>query len=243
LVVRWAEIESDDYVVVCGGGETNEAAMDAIEKMNIDRDERVVKFTLADGSEVVASFVPREKEEWPAGCPTNIGSTHMEVLDIEKDTLTIDPVTLNNPILVRNCPQEPVRVVLREDGELGGSGGACTPPAECIFFGPGQDSPWTVNSSTASTSEDTPVNIEIITSPIEVSGDLDLGTFTVISGAGNGSVINNYDWTVTYTPEAGFNGTDAFKYRVCDIYGYWDTATVTLSVNAEYALENRNFSH
>lgn len=102
---------------------------------------------------------------------------------------------------------------------------------------------WTVSNTTASTSEDGPVNIEIISSPIEVSGNLDLGTFAVISGPGNGTIINNYDWTVTYTPEAGFNGTDSFRYRVCDIYGYWDTATVTLSVNPVYPLANRNFSH
>jgi len=86
---RWAGVESGEYVVVCGGGEANEVAMRAIQKMEIDRDQRVAVFTLVDGSEIVTSFVPRDRAEWPAGCPTNIGSTHMEVLDIQEDTLTI----------------------------------------------------------------------------------------------------------------------------------------------------------
>ena len=231
LATSWVGVESGEYVVVCGGGEANEVAMEAIEKMEINRDERVAVFRLIDGSEIVASFVPRDRAEWPGGCPTNIGSTRMEVLDIEEHTLTIETVTFNNPILVRDCPPDPVHVVLREDGEIGGGGGACIWPSECIFFGPQQDLPWMVNDSTASTDEDTPVSIEIITSAVEVNGGLDPQTFAVISGPANGTILNNYDGTVTYTPNAGFNGADSFSYRICDIYGYWDTATVTLSVN------------
>ena len=229
---RCVGIESGEYVVVCGGGEANEVAMQAIQKMEIDRDERVAVFTLVDGSEIVTSFVPRDKAEWPAGCPTNIGSTRMEVLDIEEDTLTIKSVTFNNPILVRDCPPDPMRIILREDGEIGGGGGACTWPSECIFFGPQRDRPWVVNDSTASTDEDTPVTIKIVASDAEVNRDIDPETFTVTSGPANGTVVNNYDGTVTYTPNAGFNGTDSFTYRICDIYGYWDTATVALTVNS-----------
>ena len=185
LATSWVGVESAEYVVVCGGGEANEVAMQAIEKMEINQDERVVVFTLIDGSEIVASFVPRETAEWPAGCPTNIGSTRMEVLDIEEHMLTIETVTFNNPILVRDCPPDPVRVVLREDGEIGGGGGACIWPSECIFFGPQQDRPWMVNDTTASTDEDTPVSIEIIASAVEVNGGLDPQTFAVISSPGN----------------------------------------------------------
>lgn len=225
----WTGIESGEYVLVCDGGEANEAAMRAIQKVEIDRDQRVAVFTLVDGSEMVTSFVSRDRAEWPAGCPTNIGSTNMEVLDIEEDALTIESVTFNNPILVRGCPPDPMRVVLREDGEIGGAGGACTWPNQCIFFGPQRDREWVANDRAASTYEETPVTIEIIAS--EVNGDIDPQTFTVTTGPASGTVVNNYDGTVTYTPNTSFNGVDSFTYRICDIYGYWDTATITLTVN------------
>jgi len=101
---RWIGVEPGEYVVSRGQGEIHGAAARAIQKMEIDRDERVAVFTLVDGSEIVASFVPRDRAEWPAGCPTNIYMHRMEVLDIEEDTLTIEPVTLSHPILVRDCP-------------------------------------------------------------------------------------------------------------------------------------------
>lgn len=228
---RWAGVESGEYVVVCGEGEANEVAMRAIQKMEIDRDQRVAVFTLVDGSEIVTSFVPRDRAEWPAGCPTNIGSTHMEVLDIQEDTLTIESVTFNNPILVRDCPPNPMRIVLREDGEIGGGSSACTWPSECVFFEAQRHRAWMANDGTASTDEDTPLTIEIIASDVEVNGGLDPETFTLTSGPANGTAVNNYDGTVTYMPNADFNGSDSFTYRICDIYGHWDTATVTLTVN------------
>lgn len=77
---RWVGIESGEYTVVSGGGEANEAALQAIQKIKIDRDERAAVFTLADGSEIVASFTPRSRAGWPAGCPTNIFMHRMEVL-------------------------------------------------------------------------------------------------------------------------------------------------------------------
>lgn len=250
---RWIGVESGEYVVVCGGGEANEVAMRAIQKMEIDRDQRVAVFTLVDGSEIVTSFVSRDRAAWPAGCPTNIGSTHMEVLDIQEDTLAIESVTFNNPILVRGCPPDPMRVVLREDGEIGGSGGACAWPSECIFLGPQRDLMWWANDSTVSTNQDNPVTFDISASADEEYDGIDAGTFTVTSGPENGTAVNNLELTgtiigdssfnstgtfiiqivdlVTYTPNAGFHGTDAFTYRICDIDGHWDTATVTLTVN------------
>ena len=228
---RWAEVESGEYIVVCSETEASDVAMRAIQKLEIDRDERAAVFTLVDGSEIVTQFTPRDRAEWPAGCPANLGSTHMEVLDIGEDTLTIDSIIFNNPILVRDCPPDPMRVVLQEDGEMGGSGGACTQPSKCIFFEPQRERLWMANDGTASTDEDIHVTIKISTSDIEVNGDLDPETFTVISGPTNGTVVNNYDGTMTYTPNDGFNGIDSFTYRICDIYSHGDTVTITVIVN------------
>ncbi|WP_296478644.1 Ig-like domain-containing protein, partial [Roseinatronobacter sp.] len=47
----------------------------------------------------------------------------------------------------------------------------------------------------------------------------------------NGTVSVNPDGTFTYTPTAGFTGTDQFTYTISDGNGGTDTATVTLKVN------------
>lgn len=46
----------------------------------------------------------------------------------------------------------------------------------------------------------------------------------------NGSVIVNSNRTLTYTPNSGFIGVDNFKYRIQDIDGDYDIATVTVNV-------------
>ena len=47
---------------------------------------------------------------------------------------------------------------------------------------------------------------------------------------GNGSVADNGDGTVTYTPDDDFNGADTFTYTISDGNGGTDTATVTVDV-------------
>jgi hypothetical protein len=131
---RWTEVEPGEYATIRGVGVAGEAAA-KIQKIAVDRDKGTATFTLVDGSQILASFVPRERANWPAGCPSNIGSTRMEVLDIQKDTLIIGSTMFNDPILLRNCPPDPVRIALREDGRIGGSGGACSGADECILFG------------------------------------------------------------------------------------------------------------
>jgi len=132
---RWTEVEPGEYAAVRGAGVVGEAAAQKIQKIEIDRGKGTAMFTLVDGSQILASFVPRERANWPAGCPSNVGSTRMEVLDIQEDALNIESATFEDPILVRNCPPDPVRIALREDGRIGGSGGACSGANECILFG------------------------------------------------------------------------------------------------------------
>ena len=59
-----------------------------------------------------------------------------------------------------------------------------------------------------------------------------LGAVTAGNGT-NGSTVVNADNTVTYTPNANFNGTDSFTYTVVDNLGLVsNTATVTVTVSA-----------
>jgi hypothetical protein len=133
---RWAEVEPGEYTVVHDGAAATMTVAQEIQRLDIDRDGSLMVSTLVDGSEIDASFVPRDRTEWPAGCPTNIHSTRMEVLHIVQDPLIIGAISLSRPILVRDCPPDPVRIVLREDGAIGGSGTACPYPEPCIYFAP-----------------------------------------------------------------------------------------------------------
>jgi uncharacterized repeat protein (TIGR01451 family) len=55
---------------------------------------------------------------------------------------------------------------------------------------------------------------------------------TPVSGPSNGTVSLNASGSMTYTPNPGFYGTDTFVYRISDITGLTDTATVTITVPA-----------
>ena len=132
----WVEVEPGEYAILQGGLATDRAAGHGIETLRIDRDARQVVLTQVEGSQIVDSFVPRDRSEWPSGCPSNINSTRMEVLDIAGDSLTVGAVIFNHPVLVRDCPSDPVRIVLRGDGAIGGGGGACPYPEPCIYFAP-----------------------------------------------------------------------------------------------------------
>ena len=131
---RWEGVNTGKYVVAPGGGFVNQVGQQIIQIVEVDKQNDQVSFYFVDGSEIAAAFVPRDKADWPAGCPTNIHMTHMEVLDLEADTLTIGSNTFREPILIRDCPRNPERIVLRSDGEMGGSGTACTASHECIYF-------------------------------------------------------------------------------------------------------------
>jgi len=56
-----------------------------------------------------------------------------------------------------------------------------------------------------------------------------LSVSAVTQGA-SGSVVNNGDGTVTYTPDVGFIGLDSFTYSISDGNGGGDTATVSATV-------------
>ena len=227
-MTRRVGIESGQYSVVCGEGAANGAAMRAIQGMDIDREQRLVTFALVDGSEIITPFVPRDRADWPAGCPTNIHSTHMEVLDLEAEVLTFGDHTLGRPVLVRACPPDPVQVVLREDGEIGGGGAACTSQSECIFFGPVRDRLWSASDRIVSTEGGMAVSVSIVSG----DGSLDPGTLAFTRQPAHGTVVNNHDGTLSYLPTIGFYGTDAFAYRICDFEGYWDSATIAVTVGA-----------
>jgi VCBS repeat-containing protein len=77
------------------------------------------------------------------------------------------------------------------------------------------------------TDEDTPIVINVL------GNDNFEGTpqVTATSSPANGSVVINSDNTVTYVPNANFNGEDSFTYTVTS-GGVTETATVNISINS-----------
>ena len=85
----------------------------------------------------------------------------------------------------------------------------------------------TATNDAATTAEDTPVNIAVLTNDTDPDGD----PLTVtVATAGKGTVVINPDGTITYTPNANFNGTDTITYTISDGQGGTSTATVTVTV-------------
>lgn len=85
-----------------------------------------------------------------------------------------------------------------------------------------------------STDEDTSVvfNVsDLVSNDIDIDGDT--LTITAVGDAPNGTVVLSADGkTITYTPDADYNGADSFSYVVSDGHGSTDTGVVGVTVNA-----------
>jgi large repetitive protein len=94
-------------------------------------------------------------------------------------------------------------------------------------------SPPNAVDDTATTAEDTPVDIAVLANDTDVDGDLDPTSVTITSGPSNGSVVvDPLTGHITYTPSPDYNGSDSFTYQVCDDAGLCDSANVALTVTA-----------
>ncbi|WP_177175901.1 Ig-like domain-containing protein [Sphingopyxis sp. YR583] len=87
----------------------------------------------------------------------------------------------------------------------------------------------TANNDTVTTAEDTPLVVNVLGNDVDPDGD----PLTVTSAlAANGLVTINADGTLSYTPNADFNGTDTIIYTIDDGNGGTSSATVTVTVSA-----------
>jgi hypothetical protein len=85
----------------------------------------------------------------------------------------------------------------------------------------------------ASTAPATPVVIDVDANDSDEDGNLRRDQVTITQQPANGTVTCNNQSDCTYTPKAGFVGTDTFTYEICDWTGLCDTATVTVTVTAD----------
>jgi uncharacterized repeat protein (TIGR01451 family)/gliding motility-associated-like protein len=104
-----------------------------------------------------------------------------------------------------------------------------------VHYSSVNDAPTAVADLTSTTIEK-PVTINILGNDSDPDGLLQTPTITV--NPNYGSVIVNADKTITYTPIAGFDGTDVLTYQICDdgypVPAKCSTATVTISVADAY---------
>jgi len=98
--------------------------------------------------------------------------------------------------------------------------------------GPENDLP-VANDDSDTTPEDTPVTTNVAANDTDVDGTVVASTVAIGRGPSNGSVVNNGDGTVTYTPNADFNGSDTYTYTLRDNNGApSNVATVTIAVGS-----------
>ena len=95
-----------------------------------------------------------------------------------------------------------------------------------VTVDPVDDNPVAVDD-TATTDEDTPVDIDVLANDTDVEDDLI--TVESFTQPANGTVVENLDGTLEYTPDAGFSGTDTFTYTI----NGGDSATVNVTVIAD----------
>ncbi len=92
---------------------------------------------------------------------------------------------------------------------------------------PGNVAPVAVDDETT-TDEDAGVTIDVVVNDTDANDDaLEVVSVTQAS---HGSVLDNGDGTVTYTPALNFHGDDSFTYIISDRRGGTATATVTVNV-------------
>ena len=93
------------------------------------------------------------------------------------------------------------------------------------------DDPASLGNDTATVAENSgATTINVLANDSDVDGAL---TVTEVSTAANGTAAVSGDGlSVTYTPDANFNGSDTFTYTVTDTAGGTGTATVSVTVTA-----------
>ena len=101
----------------------------------------------------------------------------------------------------------------------------------------------TLGNVSATTAEDTAVTLNLLANAADV--DSTVLSVVVVTQPAHGTLAQNADGTVTYTPNANFNGVDSFTYKVND--GTLDSAMATVSlvvtaVNDAPVLVPRNLS-
>lgn len=106
--------------------------------------------------------------------------------------------------------------------------GACSQANVIVHRDLGVDPP-VANDDQAETLEDTPVEMDILAN--DSGYDPEYPNLTIVFLPAHGSIaINIPQYTLTYTPNANFYGSDWLIYRICNIYEQCNTARVDITI-------------
>ena len=92
------------------------------------------------------------------------------------------------------------------------------------------DAPVEANDS-AKTDEDTPTDIAVLSNDTDDDGAADTLSVSSFTQPANGTVSENADGSLKYTPNADYNGADLFTYRATDGTEESNTAIVSILVD------------
>lgn len=98
-------------------------------------------------------------------------------------------------------------------------------------------SPLTSYDDAATTTKNTPITINVLSNDINL--DQVPLTVSILENPTNGNAtVNTPDYTITYTPNNNYHGTDVFKYKVAQTanQSIADTSTVTVTIEDDIAV-------
>jgi hypothetical protein len=103
-----------------------------------------------------------------------------------------------------------------------------------VFVAPRPDGSVDAQHDDATVAAGGSVDIDVLANDSSHHGTLDPASVTVTEAPAHGTTaVDGSDGSITYTPNAGFAGTDTFRYQVCDVDAAGngcDDATVTVNV-------------
>ncbi len=163
--------------------------------------------------------------------------------DVDGDNLTVSGITqpsngtvTNNNTDVTYSPNTNFSGTDTFNYTINDGNGGTANAIVTVNVGGTNDNP-VATADSATTNEDNPVIIQVLSNDSDPDGD-DLNVASTTNPA-NGMVTNNGN-NVIYTPDPDFNGTDTFDYTVEDGNGDTDTATVNITVDPQNDLPVAN---
>lgn len=182
--------------------------------------------------------------------PTNedaplTGTVITSITDVDdaSNTLTVTPITsipsgqgvltLNPDGTYTFTPTPNFTGTVTVDYKVCDPSGACDTATLTITVTAVNDAPLAVND-TLITPEDTAATGSLATNDSDADNTSAELTYTSLSNipGSQGLLVLNADGTYTFTPALNFNGTIHVNYKVCDLGGACDTATLTITLTA-----------
>lgn len=164
---------------------------------------------------------------------TDVGHFTFEVVSVTHGSYTVDEEISDNGQFIEFTPEAGylgdavIRVRATDNGDRG------TPPRSVEYDYVVHLTPPIARDDQFVTDEDTPFFSFEVRSNDDVYGQTPSNAVRIVGTEGTrGSVIVNADGTITFTPEANFNGTTSFQYELVNAAGNTRTATVTVEVRS-----------